>query len=355
MPVNEQELIECYRFRDASDTEDILIRQFLTAIQDLPARNRALDYFFKRTAPLAIIAIFVFCLYSGFTNGFRPGLVLVPLAIAATYGVEMFRVARQRWESSGIQYDFHKSGGHFLTASAVCTGKDIQKRHFGRRRFLVSARATGGKPFTQIPMIRSHYDAVQNGAHLFIIAAKEAEGFCFFALPQSFFPSGISRSSKKQPRTTPLKLRPMDESDRNLVLNLEKERIHIRRQLYLKNQLMVFGLSLAFLGYQIFRFYSDGIILGLFILLAASTMFVSDFLQDRQNRKALKGKGALLCTDAEASLSTDGSKPAILFKSKDNRLLFTSSLKDNLHWFHSGGSALLVYYDQENPTAYKLP
>lgn len=355
MPKNEQELTEHYRFREASETEDILIRQFLTAIQDLPTKNSPLGYLFKKAAPVVIIVIFTFCLYSGFTNGFRPGLILVPLALGATYGLEMFQITKQRWESSGIRYNFHKNSGHFYTAAAVCNEKSIRKGFLGYRRFMVNVRITGGKLLSQVPLIRPHYNAVQNGSHLFIVAAKEPDGFCFFALPQGFFPVGGSHNAKNRTSSSPFKLRPMDAHDRSLVLSLEKERIRVRRQLYLRNQLVVIGLLLAFLIYQILRANSAGITLGVFILLAASTMFVSAYLQDRHFRKALTEKGELLCADADASLSTDGPKPAVLFKSKDNRLLFTSGLKDNLHWFHSGGQALLVYYDKEIPTAYKLP
>lgn len=355
MPLNEQELKESYRFRDASDIEDILIRQFLIAIQDLPTKDSRLSYFFKKAAPVIILAIFAFCLYAGFTSGFRTGLVLVPIALAATYGFEMARVLKQRWESSGIRYDFHKNSGHFFTASAVCNEKNVQKGFLGHSRFLANAKISGGKSLSQIPLIKPHYEAVQNGARIFVVAAQKADGFCFFALPQNFFPAGISHNPKKAAQSQSLKLRPMEKNDRDQILALEKERIRIRRRLYMKNQLLVIGLILVFLAYQIFRAYDAGITLGIFILLAASSIYFSYYLQDRGYRKALTDKKELLCTDATAHLSTDGEKPSVLFKSRDNRLLFTSNAKDDLHWFHTGDQALLVYYSQETPVAYKIP
>lgn len=163
----------------------------------------------------------------------------------------------------------------------------------------------------------------------------------------------MKQKSKKLP-PKPQMLRPMNEHDRSLALSLEKERTHIRRQLYLKNQLVVIGVIVAFLAYQLLRSHVAGLILGIFMLLAACSTFAAYFIQDHEIRKALSGKEELLCANATAYLSTDSPKPSILFKSKDGKLLFTSSLKDDLFWFSSGGQALLVYYNHSAPIVYKI-
>ncbi len=162
---------------------------------------------------------------------------------------------------------------------------------------------------------------------------------------------------KQKPKKLPPKpqmLRPMNERDRGLALSLEKERTHIRRQLYLKNQLAAVGVIAAFLAYQLFHSHVAGVILGIFMLLAACSAFAAYSIQDHEIRKALSGNKELLCVNATAYLSTDRPKPSILFKSKDGKLLFTSSLKDDLFWFSSGGQALLVYYNPSTPTVYKI-
>lgn len=349
------ELQKTYNFRNASDSEDAVIQQFLITIQDLPSKDNKLDYFFKKAAPAIVIAVFLFSIYSGMTNGFNLGLALLPVMLVAIYGVQMFQVYKQKWNSSGIKHNFSKHGNHFLLASAVCNDKSIKKAAFGRSTFLLKGKSSGGQAMEEIPVIKPHYDMMQSGSHFNIIAAAHDNGYQVFALPQSIFPTRVPHSHAKKNEAVPAKpkRRRMESTDCALVQSMQKERIHIRNQLYLRNQLIILFCLAAFFLYQIVTVNSAGITLGLFMLLAYSLIFLSNFIHDHGIAKALKKYDTLFCADASACVIRDGSSSFVEFRDSTGQILFTTSLKDDVFWFHTGDRALLVYFNEKDPIAFK--
>lgn len=342
-----------YQFREASDSEDAVIQQFLAAIMDLPIRNNKWDYLFKKTAPVIVAAVFIICLSVGFTKGFTPGLLILPFMLAAMYGVQMVKIARQKWDSSGIQYNYHKLGGHFLISPAVLSSKKTEAGRLGYKRYLLDAKIPGGQVFTEIPAIKSHFEAIQPGAHFYLIAAGPEDNRKLFAMLQSLFPS--DSQFKRSDAAVPFKsLRRMNIEDRDQVLSMHRERIRIRNRLYLRNQLIIIALAAAFFIYQIVTNNSNGITLGLFMLLACSLMFLSGALQDRGVKKALDHYETIFCAEATVYVTGSGSDSSVTFKDHKNQVLFTSTLKDDIHWFRSGEKALLVYFESHKPTAYKI-
>lgn len=350
------ELQETFNFRNASDSEDAVIQQFLITIQDLPSKDNKLDYFFKKAAPVIVTAVFLFSLYSGITNGFNAGLVLLPVMLAAVYGVQMFQVYKQKWLSSGIKHNFTKHGNHFFLAAAVCNEKTVKKGAFGRSIFLIKGKTAGGQVLEEIPVIKAHYDMLQNGSHFNIIAATQENGCYIFALPQSIFPTNIPKSNAKKPeaKAASPKRRRMEAEDCRLVQQMQKERIRIRRQLYLTNQLVILVCLAAFFLYQIVTLSSAGITLGLFMLLAYSLIFLSNFIHDHSITKALKQFDTLFCADAKAYVIRNDNNSSVEFRDNSGKLLFATSLKDDIFWFHTGDKALLVYFDENTPTPYKI-
>lgn len=354
MEFTTKELQETYHFRHASDSEDAVIQQFLSTIQDLPARNNKLDFLFKKAAPVIVAAVFLFCLYAGFTNGFTAGLLILPFMLAAIYGVQIFQVFRQKWNSSGIRYNYHKHSNHFLCSSAVCSAKEVESGLLGHRRYLLAGKLPGSRTIEKVPVIKTHYDTIQPGTH-FYIAAAELEGrSLLFAIPQSFLASQGSAARKSETADIKQSLRRMDSRDRDLVTTAQKERVRIRHKLYLRNQLVILALAALFFLYQIIKVNEAGITLGLFMLLACSLMFLSNYVQDRGVAKALLKYDSLFCADAVASVTEVKNSPAISFKGRGSQLLHTSTLKDDTVWFQSGDKALLVYFDETKPTAYKI-
>ncbi|MBT9779826.1 hypothetical protein GPL15_25475 [Clostridium sp. MCC353] len=352
----ENELQETFNFRNASDSEDAVIQQFLITIQDLPAKDNKLDFFFKKAAPIIVIAVFIFSIYSGITTGFNTGLILLPVMLAAIYGVQMFQVYKQKWTSSGIKHNFTKHGNHFYLASAVCNEKTVKRSALGRRIFLIKGKISGGQTIDEIPVIKTHYDMLQNGSHFNIVAARQENGYHLFALPQSIFPANLPHSNLKKADsgTSKQKRRRMDSNDCALVRKMQKERIHIRRHLYLRNQMIILACLAAFFLYQLVMVNSAGITLGLFMLLAYSVTFLSNFIHDHGIMKALKNYGALFCADASVSVIRDGNSSFVEFRDNSGKILFTSSLKDDIYWFQTGEKALLVYFDEQTPVAYKI-
>lgn len=350
------ELQKTYNFRNASDSEDAVIQQFLITIQDLPSKDNKLDFFFKKAAPIIVIAVFLFSLYSGMTNGFNTGLVLLPVMLMAIYGVQMFQVYKQKWNSSGIRHNFTKHGNHFFLASAVCNEKIIKKAVLGRRIFLIKGKISGGQTIDEIPVIKTHYDMLQNGSHFNIIAAEQENGYQIFALPQSIFPTNIPHSNLKKSETgvSKQKRRRMDSNDCALVQRMQKERIQIRRKLYLRNQMIILVCLAAFFLYQLAAVNSAGITLGLFMLLAYSVTFLSNYLHDHSITKALKSYNTLFCADAAVHVIQDGNSSFVEFRDNAGQIMFTTSLKDDIFWFQTGDKALLVYFDEKNPVAYKI-
>lgn len=145
----------------------------------------------------------------------------------------------------------------------------------------------------------------------------------------------------------------MDSSDFALVQTMQRERIHIRRQLYLRNQLIILACLAAFFLYQIVTVHSAGITLGLFMLLAYSLIFLSNFIHDHSIAKALKNYQSLFCMDATAHVVHDGGSSFVEFRDNSGLVIYTTSLKDDIFWFQTGDKALLVYFDEKNPSAYK--
>ena len=353
MVITENDLKKDYGFKDGLPVQDAVIQQFLIVIQDLPRHGGILQLIIKRAAPALLMVLFLACFVSGLYKGFHQALLMFLAILAFTYISQSLPGIRQIWNSSGIKYDFRRRSGHFLLCTGVCTQKNIEARKLAPPIFPARAPLTSGKFLETVPFAKSHWDEIPAGGRVFVVAANEGSSFCFFGLPQPVLQISSVKGQEDAPiRTTAL--RPIGPEDRPKILAAEKERIQIRRQLYLKNQLLFTGIAAAFLIFQLFRLNANGIMLGFFMLLACCAIHISNYAQDRSWQKALRGKKELFCADAAAHPCQDGKRAAVAFKNVENRVLFTSRLRDDVCWFREGDRALLVYYNPQKPTAYKI-
>jgi hypothetical protein len=205
-------------------------------------------------------------------------------------------------------------------------------------------------------MIKPHYESVQPGSRVFLVAARKNEDFCFFAVPQSFFPSASKSGAGSRPgdELVDPKPRRMEKADCDLVLRLESERLRIRHDLYMKNQLIALGVLVIFIILQWFVGDNTTFTFAIAMLAIFGFLYLSTLAQDRGVRKALEKNEELLCVEATARPAKKGSRQAVFFTDSSDRHIFTSTLRDDVHWFASGGKALLVYYDKSKPIAYKI-
>lgn len=353
MIITEKELKKEYGFKDSLPVQDAVIQQFLIVIQDLPRRGGLAQLIIKRAAPVLMLILFFACLVSGLYKGFHQTLLMFLAILVFTCASQTFPGIRQIWGSSGIKYDFRRHSGHFLLCTGVCTLKNMEAKKLSPSIYSARVRLSSGKYLDAVPFAKKHWDEIPAGGRVFVVAANEGNSFCFFGLPQPV----LQISSSKNQEDSPIRahaLRPIGAEDLPKILAAEKERIRIRRHLYLKNQLLFIGASAAFLIFQIFRLNSGGIMLGAFMLLACCAVHISNYAQDKSFRKSLRGKKELFCADATAHSCLDGTRDAVAFKDTENHVLFTSRLRDDIHWFRDGDRALLVYYNPQKPTAYKI-
>ena len=352
MTYSEELLKQTYRFKDASPSEDAAIQQFLIAVQDLPLQNTPLSRFIHKTFPVVLGLVFAICLYASFTSGPRKELLLLMLLIIGTYGIQLFKVFRQKWDAAGIHYDFRKYSGHFLIGMAVCNQLTVSKNALGRPFYRVGV-SIGKQSLADIPVIKSHYQTLRKGEKIFIIAAQKPDSCFFFAVPQAL----LKRTSSKQKEMTSpflVPMRPIADEERRQILLCEKDRIQVRRRLYLQNQLIVTGIACVFLLYEIFRVNEAGITLGAFLFLCCLAIRVYNFFQDMGYRRPLKRNQELLCADASAHPSKTNGASCVQFQDADGHIILSSSLKDDIHWFEEGDRALLVYYSPKKPIAYNI-
>jgi len=330
-----------YQFYDATEKEDSIIRQVIAGVQ---CTNLELGINLGASLLTAIVSALLF--KSFFNGGMNFTLVAVSIALPAVFIYRTYKSYIKRLDSSGILATKDKQQ-HYLICRTTCSAKK-----FENRKYLITCKTHNGRTIENVLVTHGVYNYLTILENVSVCIPDSETPYPCVGIPSQYFERFKDNVDKKE-AILEIK-RDLREGEKELILEQYADRVKLRNQLFIRNNLILLGISLAvaILGY--IKQSNGPLYLGAVATVLFVGTMISPFVEDKKfiqkvndpetPKKILEATVSHIDEKAnEVSFNIPSVKEPIYISKKPE------VRKD----FKLGTSALLLYIAEEQPVPFR--